>query len=105
MARRTFIIKKRILENGNLWGVVAETNGQQFTIKVDDLLSMLVVAQFPFVVDYPHADKPATLTAAHKLRKDGMSYHFKTIGDNTTRNNFSKVKAISVNSRLPKRLK
>jgi len=50
----------------------------------------------PFLVDYPHADKPSVLTIVHRLSKDGMSYYFKAIGDKNKRNNFSKVPKLSL---------
>jgi len=100
-SHRTFVIKKRILAKGNLWGVVAECNGESYTIEVEKLLTMMVVYNIPFVVDYAHADRPATLTVIHKLNKSGMTYYFRTIGDKTKRNNLNKLSSVSYRSKLP----
>lgn len=64
----------------------------------------MLVDKIPFVCDYPHADRPATLMVKHRLTKDGMSYYFTTVADKTKKNNFNKVPSTNSRSRLPQRL-
>lgn len=92
---RPYLIKSRIFDRGLLWGVIAESNNTLYKIEITRMLTMQM-SGIPFLVDYPHADKPSVLTLVHRLHKDGMTYFFKAIGDKNLRNNFSRVPKINL---------
>ncbi len=87
-----FLIKKRILERGKLWGVIAENQSKLFKINIADLLKLLVVDNRTVLVDFAGEDKPSTLTVVNNNGK----YYFRTIKDQEVRNNFNKVKAVKL---------
>ena len=92
---RPYLVKKRIFENRSLWGVIAEVNGELQKIDARTMLTMLN-NDVPFLVDYPGADRPSSLTVAHRLNSDGMTFYFRAIGDSTKKNNFNKVTRINI---------
>lgn len=92
---RPYLVKSRIFERQCLWGVIAESNQKLYKIDSKQMLTKMM-KEIPFLVDYPGADKPSVLTVAHRLNEDGMTFHFKAIGDTNKRNNFGRVPKINI---------
>ena len=95
-SRQTYLIKKRVFKDGKLDGVLVNRDGWIY-IEARKLLAMLL-EKTPVVCDFPGKDEPVTLTAVHKLTKDGMVFYFRTIGDRTKKNNFNSMPKITFSS-------
>lgn len=106
---RTYIVRERLRDDkGNLWGVIAEANGEKHRIDVEKTIDMIKIEKVPFVVDWTGKDKPATLIVGHRRTADGIVYYLKTIGDKYMKNNFNNVpeaKAQSSSFRLIHRIR
>jgi hypothetical protein len=95
---RPHLITRRIEESdGSLWGVVTQSNDKEHRIGITDMLSMILDG-VPFLVDQKGVDKPAILQVIHRMSGSRGVFYFKTIGDNTRKNNFSLVPSIKYGS-------
>ena len=92
---RPYLVKRRIRDGRNLWGITADVDGEDQRIPVDQLLG-LIKNGYKFIVDLRTADRPALLIAVHQLTRTGGIYYFKTIGDSSKKNNFSAVPEVQL---------
>jgi len=91
-----FLIKKRIIDKGSLWGVLVENEGKLYKVDVRELLGLIVYFGRTVLVDIKHADKPASLAVAHRKTKDSLIFYFRSVHDQLKGNNFNKVEAIKL---------
>ena len=88
-----YLIKRRIMEGNELWGVEIENQSKLFKMDIGDLLGLLVYWNRTVLVDIPNADKPSSLTVVQE--KNGRFY-FRTIRDKVIKNNFNKIPEIKL---------
>ena len=90
-----YLVKKRIKSGQNLWGIIADIDGEDQRIEISDLLGLMAKG-YQFLVDVNHTDRPSLLTAVHALTPRGGAYYFRTVGDSSKFNNFNEVKEIKL---------
>lgn len=93
-ASNPLLIKKRIKDNGKLWGAVVQFQGKLRKITKEYLITV-IESDNPnrqVLVDFPEADIPVTLTTITVNGKPVL----RTVWDNTIKNNFHKVPAIKL---------
>jgi len=82
-----YLVTRRIMENGKLWGAVIKYRGEEFKIDKDSLINLTDTNQV--IVDTVGADIPVFLTTILVNGKRAL----RTIRDGVIKNNFASVKS------------
>jgi hypothetical protein len=93
-AHQPVLVKKRIFEGKDLWGIIGEKDGKEVRIDIRDMLGMMI-DNVRFIVDINKGDRPAEVQVIHRKSGNSLIFYFKTVGDSTRKNNFNKVEKIS----------
>ncbi len=89
MASNPYLIVRRIIDKGKLWGVKVKWNGNFYKMNKDRLKEVIEHKIRSVMVDLPKQDAPVELILYN-------SDSFRTIKDGHLCNNFNKVKAIQL---------
>ena len=89
-AHQPILIRKRVFEGKNFWGVIGERNQREERYS---FLQMIGLDQndYDFIVDINHQDRPAKVQLVQHAHANGITYYPRTIGDKSRANNFSNV--------------
>ncbi len=93
MVQSPYLIKKRIMDGKELWGVTIENQSKLYKMDIGDLLGLIVYWNRTVLVDIPNADKPSALTVVHE---NNGKFYFRTIKDKIIKNNFNEIPAIKL---------
>ena len=88
-----YLIKKRVVDDGELWGVIVENQGKKYKLPVKDMLRLILNDERTFLVDFAGQDKPSSLSV---VQEKGGRFYFRTVHDKTEKNNFNKIDAIKL---------
>ena len=84
-----YLVKKRIVDHGRLWGVKVQYNGREYKLETENLIKEIDNGK-QVLVDYPGGDHPVILTTITVNGKKVL----RTLFDGQIKNNFAKVPKI-----------
>jgi len=97
-ANNIYLVKKRILDQGKLWGVILFTDGSSYKAPSEDLLKLVNwESNATVLVDLTGGgDNPVNLKPWPVKTADGIRYAFRTEADGVVRNNFNSLPAVKL---------
>lgn len=94
VSHQPILVRKRIFEGKDLWGIIGEKDGKEVRIDIRDMLGMMLNG-YTFIVDINTGDRPAQLQHVDRKSGNSLIFYFKTVGDKNRKNNFAAVPKIS----------
>ena len=82
-ASSPYLVKKRIFDGSQLWGVLVWHQSKLQRVDIGDLLGLIAYFGKTVLTDVKGSDNPAVVELVHKKTKDGLIYYFRAIHDKT----------------------